>query len=88
MALDEISKRLFLEFKDIDDYKKYLGNINKLSQQSHGKDELIAFLHHPRSMKVIKFAIDASDDGELCMELKKLIGDKRVKSVYKKLDKF
>lgn len=88
VALDEIPKRLFLEFKDIDDYKKYLGNINKLSQQSHGKDELIAFLHHPRSMKVIKFAIDASDDGELCMELKKLIGDKRVKSVYKKLDKF
>ena len=88
VALDEIPKRLFLEFKDIDDYKKYLGNINKLSQQSHGKDELIAFLHHPRSMKVIKFAIDASDDGELCIELKKLIGDKRVKSVYKKLDKF
>lgn len=88
MSLDEVPKRLFLEFKDRDDYEQYSRELLKEVAQSSGRDELIAFLHHPRSMKVIAKNIDASETSELSLHLKELLGAKRVRSVYKKLAKF
>lgn len=87
ILLDELPKRLFMEFQDRQDYEQYSQRIDELAKNSMGRDELVAFLHHPRSMKVVKAYIDASEASELFSELKALIGDKRVKSVYKKLAK-
>ncbi|MBO6148078.1 MAG: DNA polymerase III subunit alpha [Lachnospiraceae bacterium] len=80
-SFDEIPRKLYIQFKDRNDYNEHLEELSDSIKNSRGRDKIVIFLKSEKAQKILPDSQSVRADGELLAQLNKLYGEKNVQLV-------